>query len=42
MPRKDGSGPDGRGPKKINKGNPSKDGRGQGRGKGRNQGRNRR
>ena len=32
MPRKDGTGPDGKGPKKTNRGTPSRDGRGTGRG----------
>lgn len=31
MPRGDGTGPDGKGPKKTNKGWPEKDGRGKGR-----------
>ena len=37
MPRKDGTGPDGKGPKKTNKGDPSpkRDGSGGGRRKGR-------
>lgn len=34
MPRGDGTGPDGNGPKCTNKGYPSKDGRGRGRGRG--------
>ena len=38
MPRKDGTGPDGKGSKKQNKGVPSRDGRGQGRGKNRGPG----
>ena len=32
MPRKDGTGPDGRGPKKVNQGIPKRDGTGVGRG----------
>ena len=32
MPRKDGSGPDGKGPKKVNQGVPKRDGSGTGRG----------
>ena len=40
MPRKDGTGPDGRGPKQNNQGTPSRDGRGGGRrGKGQGLGR---
>lgn len=35
MPRKDGTGPDGKGPKKVGQGIPAKDGRGRGAGKGR-------
>lgn len=38
MPRKDGTGPDGKGPKKINQGIPKRDGGGNKRG-GRGQGR---
>ena len=42
MPRKDGTGPDGKGPKKVNKGIPTPkrngSGGGQGMGKGRNRG----
>ena len=38
MPRKDGTGPDGKGPKTTNKGTPSRDGRGKGRGRGRGKG----
>ena len=34
MPRRDTTGPDGKGPKKINKGVPSRDGRGRGGGTG--------
>lgn len=34
MPRRDTTGPDGKGPKKTNKGVPSRDGRGRGRGGG--------
>jgi len=34
MPRGDGTGPDGKGPKKTNKGWPARDGRGCGRGGG--------
>lgn len=36
MPRGDGTGPDGKGPKKVNKGmpTPKKDGSGKGRGRG--------
>lgn len=37
MPRKDGTGPNGKGPKKSNRGTPSRDGRGTGRGRGRGQ-----
>jgi hypothetical protein len=33
MPNMDGTGPDGKGPKKENKGWPSRDGRGKGKGK---------
>lgn len=33
MPRGDGTGPDGKGPKRYNKGWPSRDGRGRGAGK---------
>ena len=35
MPKGDGTGPDGKGPKKQNKGWPEKDGNGQGYGRGR-------
>lgn len=40
MPKRDGTGPDGKGPKRTNKGVPAKDGRGKGvgRGKGRGKG----
>ena len=41
MPRRDGTGPDGKGPKKSNRGTPSRDGRGTGRGRGAGQGRGR-
>ena len=32
MPNNDGTGPDGKGPKKVNKGNPKRDGRGKNKG----------
>lgn len=42
MPRKDGTGPDGKGPKKINKGIPEPRKNGSGRNNGRGRGKNRR
>lgn len=39
MPRGDKTGPDGKGPKKVNKGVPARDGRGGGRGGGQGKGR---
>lgn len=41
LSKKDGTGPDGKGPKKTNQGTPRRDGSGSGKGRGRGPGRNR-